>query len=108
MSNMDYIHLRVRSSYSLLESSMHIEKIRDLCLDNEMPALGLTDNNLFGALEFSEKLANSGIQPIIGTTLNVSDKNQNIGEKLSNYTTICLISNSLHGYKNLLKLSSSA
>ena len=108
MSNMDYIHLRVRSSYSLLESSMHIEKIRDLCLDNEMPALGLTDNNLFGALEFSEKLADSGIQPIIGTTLNVYDKDQNAGEKLLNYTTICLISNSLHGYKNLLKLSSSA
>jgi DNA polymerase-3 subunit alpha len=87
---------------------MHIEKIRDLCLDNEMPALGLTDNNLFGALEFSEKLANSGIQPIIGTTLNIYDKDQNTGVKLSNYSTICLISNSLHGYKNLLKLSSSA
>ena len=31
------------------------------------PALGLTDtNNLFGALEFSDKLADAGIQPIVG------------------------------------------
>ena len=37
-----------------------------------MPALGLTDtNNLFGALEFSDKLAEAGIQPIVGCTLQV-------------------------------------
>ena len=35
-----------------------------------MPALAITDsNNLFGALEFSEKLAKEGIQPIIGAAL---------------------------------------
>ena len=37
-----------------------------------MPALAMTDtDNLFGALEFSEALAASGIQPIIGCTLAV-------------------------------------
>ena len=37
-----------------------------------MPALGLTDtNNLFGALEFSDKLAGAGIQPIVGVSLSV-------------------------------------
>ena len=37
-----------------------------------MPALAITDtNNLFGALEFSEKLAKSGVQPIIGAQLTV-------------------------------------
>ena len=108
MSDLDYIHLRVRSSYSLLESSLHIDKIKDLCLENKMPAIGLTDNNLFGALEFSEKLSANGIQPIIGTTLNIYDKDQNIGDKLANYSNICLLSNSIDGYKNLLKLSSSA
>ena len=36
------------------------------------PAVGLTDtNNLFGALEFSDKLADAGIQPIVGCTLQV-------------------------------------
>ena len=32
-----------------------------------MPALGIADTgNLFGALEFSEKMAEKGIQPIVG------------------------------------------
>ena len=36
------------------------------------PALALTDtNNLFGALEFSEKLAGAGLQPIVGVQLSV-------------------------------------
>ena len=35
-----------------------------------MPAVGVTDTaNLFGALEFSEKAAEKGIQPIIGCKL---------------------------------------
>ena len=37
-----------------------------------MPALAITDtNNLFGALEFSEKLAKAGVQPIIGAQMTV-------------------------------------
>ena len=36
------------------------------------PAVGLTDTgNLFGALEFSDKLADTGIQPIVGCTLRI-------------------------------------
>ena len=103
MSN--FIHLRVRSSYALLESSIHIQKIKDLCIKDQMPAVGISDPNLFGALEFSEAMANSGIQPIIGTTLNLSfilnsNKNNNL------ITPISLISSSEIGYKNLMKLSS--
>ena len=37
---------------------------------DKQPALALTDtDNMFGALEFSEKLAGSGIQPIVGCAL---------------------------------------
>ena len=37
-----------------------------------MPALAITDtNNLFGALEFSEKLSKAGVQPIIGAQITV-------------------------------------
>ena len=37
-----------------------------------MPAVGVTDTaNLFGALEFSEKAAAAGMQPIIGCKLPV-------------------------------------
>ena len=38
-----------------------------LATADRMPALGITDTgNLFGALEFAEKMAGEGIQPIVG------------------------------------------
>ena len=54
----------------MIDSCLPIAKLAKLAAADRMPALALTDtNNLFGALEFSEKLASSGIQPIIGIEL---------------------------------------
>ena len=53
-----FIHLRVHTEYSLLEGAIPVAKLIKLATANSMPALGLADrNNLFGALEFSDKLA---------------------------------------------------
>ena len=66
------MHLKVHSAYSLLEGALPIAKLAKLAAANQFPALGLTDtNNLFGALEFSEKLWRAGVQPIVGCTLDV-------------------------------------
>src|SRR5829696_9231111 len=71
-STAGFVHLHVRSSYSLLEGAMKVGKIADLAKADGMAAVALTDtNNLFGALEFSEKLAGCGIQPIMGVSLAV-------------------------------------
>ena len=62
-----FVHLRVHSAYSLLEGALQIKKLIALAKGDRMPALGLADSgNLFGALEFSEKMAEAGIQPIVG------------------------------------------
>src|SRR4026207_1117307 len=62
-----FIHLRAHSAYSLAEGALHIKQMAVLAKDAGMPALAITDSgNLFGALEFSEALADKGIQPIIG------------------------------------------
>ncbi len=67
-----FVHLHVHSSYSLLEGALPIETLAKLAAADEQPALALTDtNNLFGALEFAEKLWGKGIQPIIGCQLAV-------------------------------------
>ena len=64
-----FIHLKVHSAYSLLEGALRIGTIAKLAEKAGMPAIALTDtNNLFGALEFSDKLASAGIQPIVGAT----------------------------------------
>ncbi len=70
MADLDFVHLHVHSSYSLLEGALPIARLAELAKADQQPALALTDtDNMFGALEFSEKLAGSGIQPIVGCAL---------------------------------------
>src|ERR1700683_4680796 len=67
-----FVHLHVHSSYSLLEGALTIARLAELAKKDRQPALALTDtDNMFGALEFSEKMASSGIQPIVGCALAV-------------------------------------
>src|SRR3978361_800137 len=67
-----FVHLHAHSSYSLLEGALTIGKLATLAKADRQPALALTDtDNMFGALEFSSKMADSGIQPIIGCSLAV-------------------------------------
>jgi hypothetical protein len=67
-----FVHLHVHSAYSLLKGSIKVAQLADLAKADHQPALALTDmDNMFGALEFSEKLAGSGIQPIVGVELAV-------------------------------------
>ena len=62
-----FIHLNCHSAYSLLEGALPLATLVKLAAEDGMPAVGVTDTaNLFGALEFSEKAAGAGIQPIIG------------------------------------------
>jgi DNA polymerase-3 subunit alpha len=70
--NAGFVHLHVHSAYSLLKGSIKIQKLAELAKADRQPALALTDtDNMFGALEFSDKLAGYGIQPIIGCELAV-------------------------------------
>src|SRR3981189_1341846 len=72
LSNAGFVHLHVHSAYSLLKGSIKIQKLGELAKADRQPALALTDtDNMFGALEFSDKMAGYGIQPIIGCELAV-------------------------------------
>ena len=78
--NEGFVHLRVRSAYSLLEGAIKADKIGDLAKAQGMPAVAIADRaNLFGALEFSVATKGAGVQPIIGCALPVSE----IGERLN-------------------------
>ena len=72
IKSVGFVHLHVHSAYSLREGALSVETLAKRAKADDQPALAITDaNNLFGALEFSEKLAKSGIQPIIGAQLTV-------------------------------------
>src|ERR1700749_1300167 len=65
-----FIHLHIHSQYSLLEGALKLGPLLDLAKADKQPALGIADtNNLFGALEFSEKAAGKGGQPLLGAEL---------------------------------------
>src|SRR3954451_25045826 len=80
MADPGFVHLHVHSSYSLLEGALTIARLAELAKADRQPALALTDSdNMFGALEFSEKIAAYGIQPIIGYALSVDFGDQENG-----------------------------
>jgi DNA polymerase III subunit alpha len=109
-----FVHLHVHSAFSLLEAALPIAKLAKLAEDDAMPALALTDtNNLFGALEFSEKLSGSGIQPIVGMQLSidfgdVKSSSGRPGAAEEGRGHVVLLAQSEAGYRNLMRLSSAA
>src|SRR5487761_604983 len=79
MAGLDFVHLHVHSNYSLLEGAIPLARLAELAKADKQPALALTDtDNMFGALEFSEKLAAYGIQPIVGCALGLDFGDQEI------------------------------
>jgi len=110
-----FVHLRVHSAYSLLEGALTIQKLAVLARADAAPALALTDsNNLFGALEFSETLAEAGIQPIIGLTLSLTFAAEAEAPKPGELHRpradgrIALLAKDPEGYANLMRLSTDA
>ena len=113
MSDLDFVHLHVHSSYSLLEGALPIARLAELAKADKQPALALTDtDNMFGALEFSEKIAGYGIQPIIGCALAIdfgdTDNGARNGLAHQERQRIVLLAASEEGYRSLMRLNSRA
>src|SRR5437588_10400418 len=112
MSSAGFVHLHVHSAYSLLKGSIKIAKLGELAKADRQPALALTDtDNMFGALECSDKLAGYGIQPIIGCALSVDFGDQEAprhpGHALK-HPRVVLLAASEDGYRTLMRLTSRA
>jgi DNA polymerase III subunit alpha len=113
MPALDFVHLHVHSSYSLLEGALPIARLAELAKADRQPALALTDtDNMFGALEFSDKLAHAGIQPIVGCALAVDFGDSDHGQRNPNArperARIVLLAAREAGYRSLMRLSSRA
>src|SRR5271169_3344227 len=104
-----FVHLHVHSSYSLLEGALKIAQLAELAKTDRQPALALTDTgNLFAALEFSEKMAGAGIQPIVGCSLAVdfADAPPARNGVLLRLPRIVLLAATEEGYRHLIALVS--
>ena len=112
VSTPGFVHLHVHSAYSLLKGSIKVAKLADLAKADHQPALALTDmDNMFGALEFSEKLAGSGLQPIVGVELAVDFGDQDPNARNALHVTMprmVLLATRERGYQSLMRLNSRA
>jgi DNA polymerase-3 subunit alpha len=112
MADPKFVHLHVHSSFSLLEGALTIARLAELAKADRQPALALTDtDNMFGALEFSEKMAGAGIQPIVGCALSVDFGDQEApraGASPPERGRLILLAARECGYRSLMRLNSRA
>jgi DNA polymerase III subunit alpha len=113
--DMGFVHLHVHTSYSLREGALTIGKLAKLATADNQPALAITDtNNLFGALEFSEKLSKEGVQPIVGVQLAVDFGDADATAStdrlrpLESHGGLVLLARNESGYEALMRLVTSA
>ena len=114
-SSPEFVHLRVHSAYSLLEGALPLKKILAKAASDSQPAIAITDtNNLFIALEFSQKAIGEGLQPIIGCQVSIDMEDAVEGEKrngqqgLAKLPAIVLLAASDAGYERMVDLVSRA
>ncbi len=81
--------LFIKTENSLLSSLIKIDDLINYAIKNDIKALTITDNNMYGVLEFYIKCIENNIKPIVG--LNIFD--------------IVLYATNYNGYKNLIKLT---
>ena len=112
MAIADFVHLKVRSAYSLTEGANKVDAVVALAKGQAMPAVAVTDrNNLFGALEFAQYAAKAGIQPIVGCDLGLRREEEGgiaTASKLPSVDWLTLLVQNEQGYLNLMRLVSRA
>jgi DNA polymerase III subunit alpha len=110
LSHAAFVHLRVRSCYSLLDSTVRLSQLLEQAARERMPAVAITDRaNLFAALEFSEAAVKAGVQPIVGCLLPIAGEDQTRGNgRPPAPSWLPVLVQNQEGYRNLLKLLSHA
>ena len=70
---MSFVHLDVRSAFSLKDGAFLPEELARRAAELGMPAVALTDRDgLYGAARFVDACASVGVRPILGVTLTLA------------------------------------
>ncbi len=129
LAQLDFVHLHNHSQFSVLQSTMSIKELVKQAVENQMPAVALTDHaNMMGAFHFVKEIKSQNkavkeqnaealekgetptgkeLVPIIGCEFFVCEDHTNKNVKDYGYQIVLLAKNK-NGYHNLAKMSSIA
>ena len=68
-----YVPLYIKTNYSLLSSVIKIDTLIERAKQNHFSSLAITDNNMFGTMEFYQKCKAAGIHAIIGLEIELEN-----------------------------------
>ncbi|MGH2636528.1 MAG: DNA polymerase III subunit alpha [Actinomycetota bacterium] len=112
MSGRSFVHLHTHTEYSLLDGASRIDALFQRAVEEEMPALAITDHGaMFGALGFYEAGLRAGVKPIIGVETYVAPSSRferAPGESEEKYRHLTVLARDEVGYRNLLRLVTDA
>ncbi len=95
-----FVHLRVHTEYSLLDSVVRVPELMAAAAGAAMPAIALTDEtNLFAMIKFYRAAQARGLKPIIGVDVRLRETAER-----QEPARLTLLSQSLGGYRNLTRL----
>ena len=102
-----FVHLHCHTDYSLLDGACEIGQLMDMAVEQNMPAVAMTDHgNLFGAVQFYNAAKARNILPVIGCEVYVSQQGHKTRSDTDRYNHLVLLCESQEGYRNLIDLVS--
>src|SRR6185437_3740204 len=103
-SSAAFVHLRVHTEYSLVDSVVRVPELIEAVASAGMPAVALTDQvNLFAMIKFYRAALERGVQPIVGVDLLLREP-----EEPARPSRLTLLCQTLEGYRSLARLISRA
>jgi DNA polymerase-3 subunit alpha len=108
--NGGFVHLHVHTEYSLLEGMCRIDELVERTRELGMTAVAMTDSGaMYGAIHFYKKALAAGVKPILGCEVFVAKRSlEDRPTRGEEPDRLVLLAESLTGYRNLLKIVSSA
>ena len=104
-----FVHLDVRSYFSLKEGAFSPEELAVRAAELGMPAVALTDRDgLYGAARFVDACAQTGVRPILGASLTLREPGTLPLGTPSPEAHVVLLARDEAGYANLCRLITDA